>query len=115
MVTPLDLANQVKDAVQNGAWPALFLPQARDETGRPVTWTPGQLPDSEEPFRVDCVAIVGAYLQMAGRVAKVIETLHDPALATRVVSRREIARILSGRDPDSGEVLPDDLWKHAWP
>lgn len=39
------------------------------------------------------------------RVARALERLHDPRFATRVISRREMGRILTGRDPDTGEEM----------
>lgn len=39
------------------------------------------------------------------RVARALERLQDPRFATRVISRRELGRILTGRDPDTGAEL----------
>lgn len=114
MMTPLDLAIQTKSAVEDGAWLALFIPQTRDETGHPVSWTPGHLPGSERAFRSDAVDILGEYLELRRRVDAALARLEDPAFGHRIMSRREIGRILLGCDPESGEPLPPP-WTYTWP
>lgn len=112
-MNPLDLAVRTKCAIEDGAWPALFLPLQRNDAGKILSWHPERLPGSDLPFRDDAVSILGRYMELERRVLAANQRLEDPAFGHRIMSRREIGRILDGRDPESGEDCPP-AWTFSW-